>query len=76
VVNSSASPPAIIAQADPAFAPLVGTATAQVAASVLVTAILSPMLASWMLKREGGLLSEEEIARLDAMDLRYSEPQL
>lgn len=68
--------PAIIAQADPRFAPLMGTATAQVAASVLVTAILAPLLASWMLKREGGLLSEEEIARLDQMDLGLSEPKL
>ncbi len=68
--------PAIIAQADPSFAPLMGTATAQVAASVLVTAILAPILASWMLKREGGLLSEEEIARIDQMDLGLGEPEL
>jgi 2-keto-3-deoxygluconate permease len=68
--------PAIIAQADKTFQPLMGTATAQVAASVLVTAILAPLLASWMLKREGGLLSEEEIARLDQMDLGVSEPKL
>ena len=68
--------PAIIAQADPVFAPYVGTAVAQVAASVLVTAILAPMLASWMLKREGGLLTEEEIAKIDAMDLGIDEPRL
>ena len=68
--------PAIIAAADPSFQPLMGTATAQVAASVLVTAVLAPLLASWMLKREGGLLSEEEIARLDQMDLGVSEPKL
>lgn len=68
--------PAIIAQADPSFAPLAGTATAQIAASVLVTAVVAPLLASWMLKREGGLLSEEEIARLDEMELGVSEPKL
>lgn len=68
--------PAIVAQADPTFLPLMGTATAQVAASVLVTAILAPILASWILKREGGLLSEEEIARLDEMELGFSEPKL
>ena len=68
--------PAIIAQADPTFQRFMGTATAQVAASVLVTAVLAPILASWMLKREGGLLSEEEIARIDEMDLGLSEPKL
>jgi 2-keto-3-deoxygluconate permease len=68
--------PAIIAQADPSFQPLMGTATAQVAASVLVTAILAPILASWVLKREGGLLSEEEIARIDEMELGFGEPKL
>lgn len=68
--------PAIIGAADPTFAPYVETATAQVAAAVLVSAILAPLLASWVLKREGGLLSEEEIARLDEMELGVSEPKL
>jgi 2-keto-3-deoxygluconate permease len=68
--------PAIVAQADPSFQPLMGTATAQVAASVLVTAILAPIIASWILKREGGLLTEEEIARLDDMELGLSEPKI
>lgn len=68
--------PAVIGAADPAFAPYVDTATAQVAAAVLVSAILAPLLASWVLKREGGLLSEEEIAVLDEMDLGISEPKL
>ncbi|MQA08598.1 MAG: 2-keto-3-deoxygluconate permease [Pseudonocardiaceae bacterium] len=47
--------PAIVAAADPRFQEFVGTATAQIAASVLVTAILAPMLASLMLKRSGAL---------------------
>ena len=47
--------PGLVAAADPSFAPYVGTATAQVAASVLVTAILSPLLASWVLRRAGAL---------------------
>lgn len=68
--------PAIVAAADPTFQPFVGTATAQVAACVLVTAVVAPMLAAWMLKREGGLLTEEEIARLDEMELGVSEPKL
>lgn len=68
--------PAIIGLADPTFAPYVETATAQVAAAVLVTAIVAPLIASAVLKKEGGLLSEEEIERLDEMDLGVKEPQL
>jgi len=68
--------PAIIGMADPTFQPYVETATAQVAASVLVTAIIAPLLASLALKREGGLLTEEEIDRIDEMDLGVKEPQL
>ncbi len=47
--------PEIVAQADPVMRPFVETATAQVAASVLVSAILAPLLAAWVLKRQGGL---------------------
>lgn len=68
--------PAIIALADPRFEPYVETATAQVAASVLITAIIAPLLASAVLKREGGLLTEEEVARIDDMELGVKEPQL
>lgn len=68
--------PAIIGLADPTFAPYVETATAQVAAAVLVTAVMAPLIASAVLKKEGGLLTEEEIERLDEMDLGIKEPQL
>jgi len=68
--------PAIVAAADPTFAPYVETATAQVAAAVLVSAITAPLIASFVLKREGGLLSEEEIAKLDEQDLGIREPKL
>lgn len=47
--------PAIVAEADAAYEPFVATATAQVAAAVLVSAVLAPLLAAWVLKREGGL---------------------
>ncbi|TFD54176.1 2-keto-3-deoxygluconate permease [Cryobacterium sp. Hh7] len=47
--------PAIIALADPTFAPYVEVATAQVASAVLITAVFAPLLATWVLKREGGL---------------------
>lgn len=52
--------PAIVGAADPKFAPFVETATAQIAASVLITAIIAPLLASWVLKREGGLTVIDE----------------
>lgn len=47
--------PEIVAQADPGFAPFVQTATAQIAAAVLVSAVLAPLFAAWVLKRQGGL---------------------
>ncbi len=52
--------PAIVGAADPSFAPFVETATAQVAASVLITAILAPIIASFVLKRQGGLTVVDE----------------
>ncbi|SHF98210.1 2-keto-3-deoxygluconate permease [Geodermatophilus nigrescens] len=53
--------PGIVAAADPRFAEFAGTATAQVAASALVTAILAPIVASFVLKRAGGLTTEDEV---------------
>lgn len=49
--------PAIIAGADPSFAPFMEVATAQVASAVLVSAVLAPLLAAWVLKRQGGIHS-------------------
>ena len=54
--------PAIIALADPTFAPYVEVATAQIASAVLVTAVFAPLLATWVLKREGGLNSNQPAA--------------
>ncbi|PWC06372.1 2-keto-3-deoxygluconate permease [Mycetocola zhujimingii] len=51
--------PAIIAAADPTFAPYMEVATAQVASAVLVSAVLAPLLAAWVLKREGGIDAPE-----------------
>ena len=53
--------PAIVAAADPAFEPYVEVATAQVASAVLVTAIVAPLLASWVLKRQGGLDESKDV---------------
>lgn len=47
--------PAVVAAADPSFQQYVGTATAQVAACVLISSILAPVLASYFLKRAGEL---------------------
>ena len=70
--------PAVVAAADPTFLPYAGTATAQIAASVLVTALLAPLLATWMLKRSGGLeaaakAAEEESG--DAGPAEHAEPE-
>ncbi|SUU35328.1 2-keto-3-deoxygluconate permease [Actinobacillus seminis] len=48
--------PEIVAQADPSLAPFVQTATAQIAVAVLVSAILAPLLAAWVLKHQGGFV--------------------
>jgi len=53
--------PAIVAAADPTFAPYVEVATAQVASAVLVSAILAPLLAAWVLKRQGGLVADPSV---------------
>ncbi|TQL40410.1 2-keto-3-deoxygluconate permease [Homoserinimonas aerilata] len=57
--------PAIIAAADPSFAPYMEVATAQVASAVLVSAVLAPLLAAWVLKRQGGV---REVEAPDAAD--------
>jgi 2-keto-3-deoxygluconate permease len=49
--GNAVATPAIVAAADPSFAAYVGTATSQVAASVLVTALLAPLVTTWALRR-------------------------
>ncbi len=49
--GNSAAVPQAIALADPTFVPVAATATVQVAASVIVTAILTPLLTSWWFRR-------------------------
>ncbi|GAB2983561.1 2-keto-3-deoxygluconate permease [Frigoribacterium salinisoli] len=58
--------PAIVGAADPSFAPYVEVATAQVASAVLVSAVLAPMLAAWVLGRQGGDRSREIAAEAAA----------
>jgi 2-keto-3-deoxygluconate permease len=54
--GNSAAVPKAVAMADTTYAPVAEAATVQVAASVIVTAILTPLLTSWWYKR---LLREE-----------------
>jgi 2-keto-3-deoxygluconate permease len=49
--GNSAAVPTAIAHADPSFALIAPVATVQVAASVIVTAILTPMLTAWMFRK-------------------------
>lgn len=57
--GNSVATPAIVAQADPSFEPFVSVATAQIAAAVLVTAIVAPLLTHFVHRRLGGGKSEE-----------------
>lgn len=51
-----------MAAADPTFQQYVSTATAQVAACVLISSILAPVLASYFLKRAGELKPADDVA--------------
>ncbi len=50
--GNSAAVPQAVALADTSYAPVAAAATIQVAASVIVTAILTPLLTSWWYRRE------------------------
>jgi 2-keto-3-deoxygluconate permease len=54
--------PAVVAAADPTFAPFVGAASAQTAAAVLVTAILAPLAAALVMRAAGGLKNNVAVA--------------
>ncbi len=49
--GNSAAVPKAIAMADPSYAAIAPVATVQVAASVIVTAVLTPILTAWMYRR-------------------------
>ena len=49
--GNSAAVPQAVALADKTYLPVAEAATVQVAASVIVTAILTPLLTSWWYKR-------------------------
>jgi 2-keto-3-deoxygluconate permease len=77
--GNSAAVPQAVALADPSFAPVAGAATVQVAASVIVTAILTPLLTSWQYKRvlKKRLSKEREVvaALADRIDPQLETPQ-
>jgi len=77
--GNSAAVPQAVALADPSFAPVAGAATVQVAASVIVTAILTPLLTSWQYKRvmTKRLSQEREVvaALADRIEPQLETPQ-
>ncbi len=77
--GNSAAVPQAVALADPSFAPVAGAATVQVAASVIVTAILTPLLTSWQYKRvmKKRLSKEREVvaALADRIEPQLESPQ-
>jgi 2-keto-3-deoxygluconate permease len=50
--GNAAAVPKAIALADPSFAAIAPIATVQVAASVIITAVLTPLLTAWVYRRE------------------------
>jgi 2-keto-3-deoxygluconate permease len=55
--GNSAAVPQAVAMADKTYLPVAEAATVQVAASVIVTAIMTPLLTSWWYKR---VIKQEE----------------
>ncbi len=49
--------PKIISQIDPSWVPFVDKATTQVAASIVITAILAPIITDWYVKNRGKVTS-------------------
>jgi 2-keto-3-deoxygluconate permease len=60
--GNSAAVPKAIAAVDPSYAAIAPIATVQVAASVIVTAVLTPILTSWMHKRVSAKKARDLIA--------------
>lgn len=60
--NAVAVPLAVaVAVADPRYLPYTDSASAQTATAVLVTAILAPITASWVLKQFGGFTLHDPV---------------
>lgn len=61
--GNAAGTPNAVAMADPAYLAIAPIATIQVTASVIVTAILTPLLTTWMYKRVHKKRAEDAAAR-------------
>lgn len=61
--GNAAGTPSAVGIADPAYALIAPIATIQVTASVIITAILTPLLTTWMYKRVHKKRAEEASAR-------------
>jgi 2-keto-3-deoxygluconate permease len=61
--GNAAGTPSAVGLADPAYALIAPVATIQVTASVIITAILTPLLTSWMYKRVHKKRAEAAAAR-------------
>ncbi|MBE0069325.1 2-keto-3-deoxygluconate permease [Thermoanaerobacterium thermosaccharolyticum] len=60
--GNAVATPAAVAAVDPSVSAIVGPATAQIAASVIITAILCPLLVSYLDKKSKKTIDKKEIA--------------
>ena len=61
--GNAAAVPAIVAAANPAYAPAAGPATVLVSASVVVTAVLVPLVTAWVARRAKARVTIEPVPR-------------
>ena len=72
--GNSAAVPQAVALADPSYAAVAPAATVQVAASVIVTAVLTPFLTSWWFKRLARQRQAEGIEKVAIQTAKTAEP--
>jgi len=72
--GNSAAVPQAVALADPSYAAVAPAATVQVAASVIVTAVLTPFLTSWWFKRLARQRQAEGLEKVTIQTAETAEP--
>ncbi|OZM76922.1 2-keto-3-deoxygluconate permease [Pseudonocardia sp. MH-G8] len=60
--KAAATTTVVVLASDPRFLPFVPSAAAQTASAVLVTAVLAPLVASWVLRWSGGPAVHDAVA--------------